>query len=113
MLLMMSAGYGVLAMEVVLTEAERVRRRELTRDSRTAIHLGLSLDQYRQQREAMISDWCEFLHAEMDRTHAIDPTEVIPQALARLEERAIAEARRAGEASAKEMVTQMLRKALL
>jgi hypothetical protein len=103
----------MLAMEVVLTEAERVRRRELTRDSRAAIQLGLSLDQYRQQREAVISDWCEFLHAEMDRSHANDPIEVLPQALARLEERAISEARRAGEASAKEMVAKMLRKAIL
>ena len=60
-------------MESVLTEAERIRRRELTRDSRAAAQLGLSLDEYRQQREAVIKDWCEFLHAEMDRTHALDP----------------------------------------
>ena len=48
----------------------------------------------------------------MDKTKASDPTEILPQALARMQERAIAEARRTAETAARDMVGTMLRKAI-
>lgn len=49
----------------------------------------------------------------MDETHALDPVEILPAALARVEERAIAEARRAAQDVARETVRSMLRKAIV
>jgi hypothetical protein len=50
--------------------------------------LGLSLDECRERRDDQIEAWCRFLHDEMDRLRASDPSEILPHLAARIEERA-------------------------
>jgi hypothetical protein len=57
----------------VLTQTEQARRRELNADSRAALALGLSLDEYRERRDVEVEAWCQFLRSEMDRLGADDP----------------------------------------
>jgi hypothetical protein len=95
-----------------LTQIERQRRAELNKDSRAALALGLTLDAYRERRDDEIEAWCAYLHAEMDRLRASDPSEVLPHLAARIEERATAEARKVAEQVAKDTLRQMLRKAI-
>ncbi len=96
----------------VLTETERVRRREHLRDSKAALTLGLSLSAYTAQRDALTCDWVEFFHSEMDKLQVDDPMQVVPQALARLQERVVAEARSTAATVARDEVAKMLRKAI-
>jgi hypothetical protein len=91
---------------------EQVRRRELVRDMRAASEQGQELDEYRAKRDQAIDEWAAWLHAEMDRCHANDPVEVLPQALALLQERANAAARTAAKTVAQAEVRKMLRKAI-
>lgn|SRR5262245_51115330 len=95
-----------------LTAVERERRVQLNRDSRSALELGLSLDEYRRRHDDEIESWCQFLHAAMDQVHASDPTEVLPHLAAQIAERATAAARKAAQTTAEEVVRRMLRKAI-
>ena len=96
----------------ILTQGERVAQREMARDTRVALRMGLSLDEFREKRDKAVGDWCDWLHAEMDRVHASDVTEILPQILVRVEQRCITEAHRAGETAARNMVATILRKAI-
>jgi hypothetical protein len=100
------------AMQQVLTEIERARRSEEVTDTRSAVALGISCDEFRQLRDKNIDDWCRWLHSEMDRTHADDPHEILPQICARLEQRCAAAARAAAKTAAQEVVKLMLGKAV-
>jgi hypothetical protein len=91
---------------------EQVQRRELIRDTRAASQQGLELPEYREKREKAISEWTAWFHSEMDKCHASDPVEVLPAALALLQERAIAAARTAAAEAARDQVKKMLRKAI-
>jgi hypothetical protein len=99
-------------MQQVLTEGERARLRELHVDTRAALAMGLTLDEYRQQRDEDIGRWCDFLHAKMDELHANDPTEILPQLAVAIEQRCASESRRIAEATARQVVERMLRKAI-
>ena len=99
--------------ETVLTQAERDRRAAHMADMREAVALGRSLEQHLEARENLATQWAHWLHGKMDETHALDPVEILPAALARVEERAIAEARRAAQDVARETVRSMLRKAIV
>jgi hypothetical protein len=48
----------------------------------------------------------------MDECGVVDPLELLPEILARIEEHAIGEARRAAKAAAREEVQKMLRKVM-
>ena len=98
--------------EVVLTEIEQTRRRELRYDTKAAIGLGLTYDEYIVKRDQTVDRWIKLFYAEMERLHTDDPTEVLPNLMAKLEERAIAEARRAAQIAARDMVATMLRRAI-
>jgi hypothetical protein len=91
---------------------EQVRRRELMRDMRAASEQGQELDEYRAKRDQAIAEWVAWFHAEMDRCQVNDPVEVLPAALALLQERASAAARTAAKAVACSEVKAMLRKAI-
>jgi hypothetical protein len=91
---------------------EQARRRELIRDTRAASQQGLELPEYREKREKAISEWTAWFHSEMDKCHASDPVEVLPAALALLQERATAAARTAARAAAHAEVKAILRKAI-
>ena len=84
-------------MTQVLTEQEKTRRAELNADTRQALQMGLSLDEFLVARQACTEDWTGWLHREMQRCNTDDPVEVLPAALARVEQQAVAEARRAAE----------------
>jgi hypothetical protein len=98
--------------ETILTQAERDRRAAYMADMREAVALGRSLEQHLEARENLATQWAQWLHSKMDETHVLDPVEILPAALARVEERAIADARRAAENAAREMVKTMLRRAI-
>src|SRR5260221_7018339 len=96
----------------VLTESERVRRREHLRDVQAALKNGQTLEEFRAAHEQRVERWCELFHAEMQKVHSDDPCEVLPTLMAKLEESAIAAARAAAKAMAEEQVKAMLRKAI-
>ena len=99
-------------MTEVLTQVERTRRAELLHNTRGAVAMGVSLDEYIAKHERSVERWTQLFYAEMEKVRVDDPVEVLPAIMAKLEERAISEARRAAEAAAKELVATMLRKAL-
>jgi hypothetical protein len=90
---------------------EQVRRRELIRDTRAASALGMEVAEYREKRDQDADEWAAWFRAEMDKCHASDPVEVLPQALVLLQERAIAAARTAARSAARDEVKAMLRRA--
>jgi hypothetical protein len=92
---------------------EQVRRRELMRDMKAASAQGLEVDEYRLKRAQAVDEWAAWFHEAMDQCHATDPVEVLPQALALLQERANAAARTAAKTAARDEVKKMLRKAIL
>jgi hypothetical protein len=100
-------------MNQVLTERERAARREHMRDLHTALHQGITLEEFSAVREKLVGEWAGWFHNEMNKQQAQDPVEVLPQALASLEMRALGEARRVAESVAKEAVKNMLRKVLV
>ena len=81
----------------VLTEQEKTRRAELNADTRQALQMGLSLDEFLTVRQACTEEWTGWFHREMQRCNTDDPVECLPAALARLQQRAVAEARRSAE----------------
>jgi hypothetical protein len=91
---------------------EQVRRRELVRDMKAASAQGVELDEYRKKRDRTTDEWAAWFRAELDKHHATDPVEVLPAALALLQERAIAEVRTAAKSIARAEVKEMLRKAI-
>ena len=103
---------GVKTMTEVLTQVEKTRRAELLHNTRGAVAMGVSLDEYIAKHERSVERWTQLFYAEMEKVRVDDPVEVLPAMMAKLEERAISEARRAAEAAAKELVATMLRKAL-
>jgi hypothetical protein len=95
-----------------IDEAERLRRQELVRDSRAALALGMSVDEYAQVRNAAAEDWVTWMHAEMKKSGALDPTEILPAILARAEQRAAQIAREAARVVTAEMIQAAFRKAM-
>jgi hypothetical protein len=91
---------------------ERVRRREFIRDMKAASSQGQELDEYRARRDAAVDQWTSWFRSMMTEHHVDDPAELLPMALALLQERAIAEARAAAKAAAQATVRAMLRKAI-
>src|SRR5258707_15163980 len=99
-------------MDAVLTELERTRRAEFNADSREALRLGKSLEEFIASRDAHADDWARWFHAEMEKFGVTDPIEVVPNAMVRVEQRAIAEARAAAVTAARDELKRMLRKAI-
>jgi hypothetical protein len=73
---------------------------------------GQSLEEFIATRDAIADGWAKWFRAEMDKFGAEDPVEVLPNALARIEQHAIAEAREAAKAAAQAEVRTMLRRAI-
>jgi hypothetical protein len=89
---------------------EQVRRREFVRDMRAASAQGEELEEYRAKRDQVAAEWAAWFREAMDQHQAEDPVEVLPQALALLQERAIAAARTAARTAARDEVKAMLRR---
>jgi hypothetical protein len=67
-------------------EAERARRSEFFRDSRAALQQGETLERRTQRREQKAADWARWFHEKMDNRGCTNPTELLPDALAKLEQ---------------------------
>ena len=70
-----------------LSTAERIRRAEYLRDSRAvALARGQTIETRAKQREELANQWSAWLRQRMDAADCDDPAEVLPDALARLEQ---------------------------
>jgi len=70
----------------VLSTAERIKRSELRRNDLGALASGMSLEQRTKQREEFANEWAAWLRMRMDSADVDDPTSLLPDALARLQE---------------------------
>jgi hypothetical protein len=70
----------------VLSTSERIRRSELRRDNLGALARGVSLEQRSKQREEFANEWSAWLRQRMDACNCDDPTAILPDALARLQQ---------------------------
>jgi hypothetical protein len=95
-----------------IDSTEQVRRRDYVRDTRAASAQGLEIDEYRAKRDQAVNEWAEWFHATMKECRVDDPAEILPQAMAMLQERAIAAARSAAKTAARDEVKKMLRKVI-
>jgi hypothetical protein len=95
-----------------LDEGERLRRQEFNRDIRAAIALGMDVEEYAVLREASIVYWTHWLHAEMIRLKVDDPQQVLPQIMARMEQRTAQIAREAAKIAATEVLRERMRKVI-
>lgn len=99
-------------MSTNLSEDEQVRRRRLAADSRAAIAQGQSLDGYLAAHQAAIASFTATTRALMTERGVADPIEILPELLACVQEAAVAEARAAARAAARDEIKALLRKAL-
>jgi hypothetical protein len=67
-------------------EREQARRTEYVCETRTALQNGERYDERAGKREAKADEWAAWLHRKMDETGCATPTELLPDALARLEQ---------------------------
>jgi hypothetical protein len=58
-------GYFIVTIDV-LTEKERVRRREHMRDVHSALKAGMSLEEFERAREQRVQRWIGLFHSEME-----------------------------------------------
>jgi hypothetical protein len=70
----------------VLSTGERIKRSELRRNDLGALASGVSLEQRTKQREDYANEWAGWLRMRMDSAEVDDPTALLPDALARLQE---------------------------
>ena len=99
-------------MGTALSQAERARRRQFAIDGRAAAALGVTMETLATSRKTAIENWTSLIRARMDECGAIDPLEILPEILTRLEEHAVGEARAAARAAAREEVRRLLRKVM-
>jgi len=69
-----------------LSTAERIRRAEYRRDNLAALARGMSLEQRAKQREECAGEWAAWLRQRMDSADVDDPVQILPDALARLQQ---------------------------
>jgi hypothetical protein len=77
------------------------------------VHLNFGKSEFRQPSNFVISGSSSLkriVHAEMDKCHADDPVEVMPQALVWLEQRAVAAARAEAKTMVQTEIKNMLRR---
>jgi hypothetical protein len=66
--------------------AERIRRSEFVRDSKAALARGESLEVRSKRREGYANEWAAWFRQRMDRAGCDDPVELLPDAMARLQQ---------------------------
>jgi hypothetical protein len=66
--------------------AERARRTEFIRDAKTACANGETLDRRTAAREKRADEWAKWLRRKMDDIGCTDPTELLPDILAKLDQ---------------------------
>jgi len=66
--------------------AERARRSELVLEARAAARAGIHPDERSRQREELADRWASWLHSRMETLHCNDPSVLLPDICARLEQ---------------------------
>jgi hypothetical protein len=94
-------------MTAVPDATERARRTEYVRESKSALQNGETIDGRARKREGRADEWALWIRQRMDEGGSTDPVEILPDALAKLEQ--IAEDR---AAAAIREIKAALRKAL-
>jgi hypothetical protein len=69
-----------------LSEAERARRTAFVRESKAANLQRQTVEQRAKRREDAADAWAHWLHQKMESSGAASPVEVLPDALAKLEQ---------------------------
>ena len=70
-----------------VNENERARRTAYVRDSAAAAKRGQTIEDDTKDREGLADEWAAWLHLRMESTGAATPDQVLPDALARLEQK--------------------------
>jgi hypothetical protein len=70
----------------VLSTGERIRRSELRRDDLGALAQNMSLEQRTKQREDFANEWAGWLRSKMDSADCDEPSALLPDAFARLQQ---------------------------
>jgi|SRR5215831_10590171 len=89
---------------------EKLYRQSLTRDTKRASAIGLTIEEYRRRRTDMVSKYTKLLHEMMDEFRAVEPTEILPGVVNLAVEESITAAREAAMMAAHEEVRRMFRK---
>jgi hypothetical protein len=92
------------------SESEQRRRQQVTRDSRTALHLGITYEKAVERREEAARDWLRFLRTEMAALGANDPAEILHVLAYRIEMKSAETACAVAKIVAKQTVREMLSK---
>ena len=69
-----------------ISEQERFRRGEYVRDSRAALAQNETVEQRLAKRDAKADAWAQWFRQRMDASGCTDPVELLPDALAKLEQ---------------------------
>jgi hypothetical protein len=99
-------------MSKTLSDTEQARRRQLVTATRAAIGQGQSIEQYQATHQRAIAGIIAAIRTRMTECGVIDPVEILPEILISLQEAAIAEARIAAKAAARDEMKTLLRKVL-
>ena len=68
------------------SDAERARRTEYVRETKAALTQHQTIEERTKHRELSADRWAQWLHARMDSNGCADPVQVLPDALAQLEQ---------------------------
>jgi hypothetical protein len=69
-----------------ISEAERFRRSEYARDSLAAVTQNETVEQRLAKRDAKADLWAQWFRQKMDASGCANPVELLPEALAKLEQ---------------------------
>jgi hypothetical protein len=70
----------------IIDEAERSRRAEFVREARAAVYQGTTAEARTQKREDKADEWARWLHQKMDNHGCLDPAELLPDILAKVDQ---------------------------
>jgi hypothetical protein len=93
-------------------QVEAEYRKLWVSDSKRAVQLGLTTEEFRHQRRAITNEWTERIRKIMDEGRASDPVEVLPTILAVLLEEIRGVARDEAEMAARGTVQKMLKRCM-
>jgi hypothetical protein len=91
---------------------EQRRRRAYNETTRVGIALGVTPEQVAARREASEAEWVDWLNHALSQYKADEPQQILPQVLARMEERAALIGRESGKLVAEQIFQERIRKAL-
>jgi len=99
-------------MAILSEQIEQAHRRQLFVDTRRAIALGKSVQDFRTERAAAIEKWTHTIRNMMQEHGVSDPIECLPAIIASVLEKAIVEARDTATIAARNEIKRLLRKAV-